>query len=299
MDVVFHKSRLLRAFTSLDLAEFVRWEAGLEKLLASGRQERTDAGGARQRAYGAGGEKSKLPTSRHKLLFILFYFKSYPTQEVMGFVFALSQPQVCEWVKRLTPLLGAVLGRMLLLPADMAALLAETPELLLLIDGTKRPIRQPKDKEDQKTNYSGKKKSHRLKNLLVTTGDERVVYLGPTSPGSMHDKKLADESGLIFPPGSVVVQDTGFQGYQALGAKTTLQPKKKPRSRELSASEKARNQLLGHYRVGVEHVLSGIKRFRIVFDAFRNLRRGLVDTVKEVAGGLHNLRVTTRGCTLA
>ena len=303
MDVVFHKPRLLRALTSLDLAEFVRLEAGLEQLLASERQEHTHAGGARQRAYGAGGEKSKLPTSRHKLLFLLFYFKSYPTQEVMGFVFALSQPQVCEWVKRLTPLLGAVLGRELLLPArrpaDMAALLAETPELLLLIDGTERPIRRPRDKEVQKTHYSGKKKSHRQKNLLVTTGDKRVVYLGPTRPGSVHDKKLADESGLIFPPGSMVVQDTGFQGYRAPGAQTTLQPKKKPRSRELFASEKARNQLLGHYRVGVEHVLSGIKRCRIVFDTFRNLRRGLVDTVMEVAGGLHNLRVTTRGCTLA
>ena len=303
MDVVFRKPRLLRALTSLDLAEFVRLEAGLETLLAAERCERTHAGGVRQRAYGAGGEQSKLPTARHKLLFILFYFKSYPTQEVMGFVFGLSQPQVCEWVKRLTPLLSAVLGRELLLPArrpaDMADLLAETPELLLLLDGTERPIRRPRDKDEQRKNYSGKKKSHRQKNLLVATGDKRVVYLGPTSPGSVHDKKLADESGLVFPAGAVVVQDTGFQGYQAAGAKATLQPKKKPRGRELLASEKARNRLLGHYRVGVEHVLSGVKRCRIVFDTFRNLRQGLVDTVMAVASGLHNLRITTRGCILA
>lgn len=33
---------------------------------------------------------------------ILFYFRNYPTQEVMGFVFGVSQSQVCEWVKRLT-----------------------------------------------------------------------------------------------------------------------------------------------------------------------------------------------------
>lgn len=303
MDVVFRKPRLLRALTSLDLGEFVRLEAALEARLRAERAERTHAGRVRQRAYGAGADKSKLPTTRLKLLFILFYFKSYPTQEVMGFVFGLSQPQVCEWVKRLTPLLGAVLGGELLLPArrpaDMAVLLAETPELLLLIDGTERPIRRPKDQDEQKTNYSGKKKGHRKKNLLVTTGDKRVVYVGATRPGSVHDKKLADESGLFFPPGAVVLQDSGLQGYQAPGAKETLLPRKKPRGGELLPAQKKRNRLLAHYRVGVEHAISGVKRCRIVFDTFRNLRAGLVDTVMEVAAGLHNLRVTTRGCTLA
>lgn len=303
MDVVFCKPRLLRALTSLDWGEFVRLEAGLEALLEAGRSEHTYDGQVRQRAYGAGVDKSKLPTARHKLLLILFYFKSYPTQEVMGVFFGISQPQVCEWVKRLTPLLAAVLGRELLLPArrpaDLQMLLADTPELLLLLDGTERPIRRPKDKDDQKTNYSGKKKGHRKKNLLVATGDKRVVYVGATRPGSVHDKKLADESALVFPPGAVVLQDLGLQGYQAAGAKETLLPKKKPRRRELLASEKARNKLLAHYRVGVEHAIAGLKRCRIVFDTFRNLRTGLVDAVMEVAAGLHNLRVTTRGGTLA
>ena len=303
MDAVFGKARLLRALTSLNLGEFVRLEAGLEALLAAARAERTHDGGVRQRAYGAGADQSKLPTTRHKLLFILFYFKSYPTQEVMGVFFGISQPQVGEWVRRLTPLLGAVLGREMLLPArrpaDMQKLLADTPELLLLLDGTERPIRRPKDEDDQKTNYSGKKKGHRKKNLLVATGDKRVVYVGATRPGSVHDKKLADESGLFFPPGAVVLQDSGLQGYQAPEARQTLLPKKKPRGGELLPAQKKLNRLLAHYRVGVEHAIAGVKRCRIVFDTLRNLRAGLVDTVMEVAAGLHNLRVITRGCTLA
>ncbi len=57
--------------------------------------------------------------------------------------------------------------------------------------------------------------------------------------------------------------------------------------------------MLGHYRLGVEHVICGGKRCRIVFGTFRNLYRGLLDSVMEVASGLYNLRVTTRGCTLA
>ena len=92
-------------------------------------------------------------------------------------------------------------GRELLLPARRPAdldtlLLKKVPELrLLVMDGVERPVRRPKDKDDQKKDYSGKKKAHRKKNLLISS-EKRVVYLGPTSPGSVHDKKLADESGL-------------------------------------------------------------------------------------------------------
>ena len=199
MEKVLGKARVLRALTSLDRGEFARLEAGLEKLLADRRERRHD-GGVRQRAFGAGGETSKLPTARAKLFFVLFYFKAYPLQEVMGVFFGLSQPQVCEWIKCLTPLVGSVLGHELLLPtrkpADLEAVLAEHPELLVIIDGTERPVRRPKDKDDQKKDYSGKKKAHRKKNLVVSSR-QKIAYLGATSPGSVHDKKLADESGLI------------------------------------------------------------------------------------------------------
>ena len=104
-------------------------------------------------------------------------------------------------------------------PADLETLLAGVPELrLLVIDGAERPIRRPKNKDHQKKDYSGKKKSHRKKNLLISS-EKRIVYLGPTSPGSVHDKKLADESGLTYPPDALVVKDTGFQGYEPPGCR--------------------------------------------------------------------------------
>jgi len=296
IDVVFGKARLLRAMTSLEAAEFTRLEAGLEKLLTEERQARRYDGGVRQRAYGAGGDTSKLPTARAKLLFLLFYFKAYPLQEVMAFFFEMSQPQACDWIRRLTPLVSTVLGRELFLPArrpaDLAAVLAEHPELMLVLDGVERPIRRPKDKDEQKKDYSGKKKAHRKKNLVVSSR-RKIVYLGETSPGSVHDKKLADESGLCYPPGTLLLKDTAFQGHEPPGTET-LQPKKKPRGRELHPIQKTINQLISRVRVGVEHVICGIKRCHIVTDTFRNRRRGFVDQVMEVASGLHNLRVATR-----
>lgn len=300
MDVVFRKPRLLRALTTLDLGEFERLLAAFEIVWQERRAGSTHHGQTRQRQPG-GGDKATLASPREKLFFILFYFKCYPLQEVMALFFGLSQPRVSHWVGELTALVNAALGRELLLPArkpvDLEKLLAETPDVLLLIDGTERPIRRPKNKDDQKTNYSGKKKSHRKKNLLVTR-EREVVYLGPTSPGSVHDKKLADESGLYFPPESVVLEDSGFQGYEAPGAGSTLRPKKKPRGRELSPAQKALNQLLSRYRVTVEHAISGVKRCRIVLDTFRGWRKNLVDEVMLAASGLQNLRVNTRTSTV-
>ena len=300
MDIerVCRQPKLLRALTSLDPQEFARIEAGLESLLAAERQERTHDGRVRQRAFGCGGATSKLPTARAKLFFLLFYFQCYPLQEVRGVLFGLSQPQACEWIKRLIPLVNSVLGRELLLPArrpaDLDTLLAAVPELrLLLRDGAERPIRRPKDKERKKEDDSGQQKAHRKKNLLLSSHERQIVCLGPTSPGSVHDKKLADESGLRFPADALVVKDTGFQGYEPPN-RPTLQPTKKPRGRQLYPWQKAINKLVSTVRVGVEHAISGVKRCRIVADTLRNLRAGFVDAAMELASGLHNLRVTPR-----
>ena len=120
-----------------------------------------------------------------------------------------------------------------------------------------------------------------------------MVYLGPTSPGSVHDKQLADESGLRFPADALVVKDTGFQGYEPPGC-ATLQPRKKPRGRELPAYSQTINKVISRVRVSVEHAIAGVKRCRVVADTFRNWRAGMVDQVMLAAAGLHNLRVTAR-----
>ena len=296
LERVFRKPKLLRTLTTLDPGEFERLAAAFDVAWQAQRDQRTFDGQARRRQRG-GGAKGTFPTTRAKLFFVLFYFKCYPLQEVTALLFGLSQGQVSHWVGELTPLVNAALGRELLLPArkpaDLEKLLAEVPDVLLLLDGSERPIRRPKNPADRKRDYSGKKKAHRKKNLLVTR-EREVVYLGPTSPGSVHDKKLADESGLCFPPESWVLEDSGFQGYEARGAGRTLRPKKKPRGGELSALDKALNRLLGRYRVTVEHAIGGVKRCRIVLDTFRNRRRGLVDAVMLAASGLQNLRVQTR-----
>ncbi len=210
----------MRALTSLEASEFERLLGRFEAPHVLARQRRTWDGHQRQRLPGAG-NLGALPTSRAKLLFILFYFKCYPLQEVTALLFGMSQPQVSVRVGQLTLPINAALGRELhrpaRRPADLERLLAEVPELrLLIVDGTERPIRRPKDKDQQRRDDSGKKKAHRKKNLLVTA-ERRVVYLGPAVGGSRHDKTLARESRRRFSVDTLLLKDSGLQGHEPAG----------------------------------------------------------------------------------
>ena len=177
--------------------------------------------------------------------------------------------------------------------ANVEAVLSACPSLEFIIDGTERPINRPKDKEKQKSHYSGKKKSHTVKNNVITERGGKVLYLSGTCEGKRHDKKLADDERYCFPPGSKLLQDTGFQGYRPKGA-TIIQPKKKPRGGELTSDEKILNRAISSLRVEIEHQIGGIKRCQIVVQNFRNRMDDFIDEVMETACGLHNFRLAHR-----
>jgi hypothetical protein len=245
-----------------------------------------------------GGRKPRLASIDMKLRFILVHVKLYPLQVVLGFLFGLSQPQANAWLHTVTPILRDALERRRLLPeregSRLAAVLAATEELVALLDGVERPKQRPTDPDQQRADYSGKKKGHRRKNIVVTTyRQRRVNFLSKTVEGRRHDKPIADEAALTFPDDIVLGQDTGLQGYGPPNVRL-CQPKKKPKGQDLSAAEKARNTLIARLRIRVEHVIAGIKRSRIVKDLFRNTKAGYDDLVMEVACGLHNVRAECR-----
>lgn len=290
-----NKPRILRSLTGLSPAAFdqlgVPFRKAYEQELEQAETQRETA---RQRHHG-GGRKASLETIQDKLLFILLYFKFYPIQELLGFLFGLSQPQANYWVHTLTPVLNKALGYEKQLPArktrEIEQVLAECPELEFIIDGTERPIQRPKEKQRQQENYSGKKKDHTVKNNVIThKPTKKIKALSPTVPGKKHDKKLADQEQYRFPPGSKLWKDTGFQGYEPEGV-ITYQPKKKPKGGELTSAEKEHNQVISKERIGVEHSIGGVKVFHIVRDIYRNHKQGFEDLIMETACGLHNLRL--------
>ena len=123
-----------------------------------------------------------------------------------------------------------------------------------------------------------------------------ILFLSGTQEGSRADKTIADFANYQLPEGSQLLQDLGFLAFTLDGV-DVLQPVKKPRGAELTEEQKAANQAFSRRRVRIEHVMSGVKRCRIVKDRIRLHRGGIRDLVMEVACGLHNLRLRFRPWT--
>ena len=225
--------------------------------------------------------------------------ETHPLQTMHGLQFELSQPQTNYWMHRLLPVLQRALAALGLAPERDASRVATSPLALEgapdgVIDGTERRRQRPTNAVQQKEQYSGKKKTHTDKNLvLINAHTTKVVYLGPTVAGKTHDKKAADAAQMVYPPNATLGKDTGFQGYEPAGV-LTQQPKKKPRGQELSVEDTFLNSLISSARVVVENVIAGVKRCRMVKDVLRLTTEGISDLVMEIACGLHNLRVSCR-----
>lgn len=148
-------------------------------------------------------------------------------------MFGLSQPRVNEWIHRLLPILKDALDDLGVLPerepehfAQSEARHRERPEFI--IDGTERRRQRPKNPEKQASAYSGKKKTHCDKNVVIVQAkSKRVGFLSQTYAGKTHDKKIVDSEPITYPPDTILSKDTGFQGYEPAGVQTQ-QPKKSP-----------------------------------------------------------------------
>ena len=224
----------LLALTGLARREFAELLPVFTRALAEAETALKPKPKKRQRAPG-GGRKPGLGPVEDKLLFILVYTKTYPLQVVQGEMFGMSQPSANEWIHFLLPVLRETLDRLGVLPerdgaqAPRAARRRGEPADLI-VDGVERRRQRPKDPKEQVIHYSGKKKTHSDKNVIVVnTASQRVSYLSPTLPGAAHDKALADYAKIQYPHNAILRSDSGFIGY-APSVRQHLQPKKNPRS---------------------------------------------------------------------
>ena len=161
----------------------------------------------------------------------------------------------------------------------------------VMIDGVERPTIRSQKEKSQRKHYSGKKKRHMRKNVVIVNAKKRILVLTPSKHGKVHDKKLADKALAVvrLPEEVALLADTGFVGIQKQHANTLI-PKKKPRGGLLTDADKAMNHLISSSRMVVEHAIGGMKRFRAVSDIYRN-KNGWDDQLVSVAAGLWNFHV--------
>jgi len=168
---------------------------------------------------------------------VLVYLKTYPLQAVLGQLFGLSTAQANYWLHHLLPVVRAALDDLGVLPErDGARIVRQIDQPVgaprLIIDGTERRRQRPKKTEKQAAHYSGKKKAHTDKNVLLVSGtSERIVFLSGTYAGKVSDKRIADEAQVDYPPGTTLSKDAGFQGYEPPVARTRQAKKKAARRR--------------------------------------------------------------------
>lgn len=154
--------RQLKALTGISGENFAVLTEAFTKVYQAEQQQAYEQG-LKQRRPG-GGQKGKLPSAKAKLLFMLYYFKTYPTFDVLGTHFDMARSKACKNVHRLTPILYKTLASLEVLPertfASAEALkttLANVDLEHLLVDVTERLCQRPSDDEKQRKHYSGKK----------------------------------------------------------------------------------------------------------------------------------------------
>ena len=167
MKIAIRDERQMRALTGVSIGQF---EILLEVFTMTYQQiqwQTYQAGvvaGTRQRQPG-GGQKGALPTMREKLMFLLYYFKVYPTFDVLGTQFGMARSKANENLHKLAPVLYESLVHLEVMPQREFATPDELLEALdsmetILVDVTERQQRRPQAAQAQRDYYSGKKTTH-------------------------------------------------------------------------------------------------------------------------------------------
>src|SRR3954449_11688966 len=146
---------------------------------------------------------------------------------------------------------------------DGASDLVARPIASFAHDGTERRIVRPQDPAEQTQCYSGKKKDHTVKNILLVNALLIILFLSETVGGRLHDKRLAEATPYPLPAGSRLLQDLGFMAF-TLPQVEILMPTRKPPGAELSPAQQRASQALPSRRLRSEHVKSSVKRCRVV-----------------------------------
>lgn len=165
MGLVIRDDRQMKALTGVSQAEFDFLLPVFSHVYHEAQQQRYHDGvasGKRSRKPGAG-IKGKLPTMTDKLMFVLYYYKTYPTFDVLGAQFDMVRSKANENLHKLSPILYDTLVHLGLMPYRELT----SPEALrdaldgvdqLIIDATERAFRRSQDDATQREYYSGKKK---------------------------------------------------------------------------------------------------------------------------------------------
>jgi len=281
---------IFRNLTGITVAVFDQLLPQLRPAYAAQRRQRLDRPD-RRRAFGGGDDFDLDPDDQ--FLLTIFWLRHYPTQEVLGYLFGVSDSTAKRAIDRCLPLLEAAGKDTMRMPdpgrgrrKDLATLLKDTPDVAVLIDTFEQAVQRPRKR--QKRFYSGKKKRHTLKSQVAIDEETgAIVDVAESVPGPTADITVLKESKLLkrLPAGVCGLGDLAYVGIaelhpEGLGAA----PRRKPRGRARPLADRRYNKAFARRRIGVEHGIGRLRRFQALTQTDRHFRKGHTARVRAVAG---------------
>lgn len=283
---------VFQSMTGLRVSEFDQLVDDVLPLYAAAEVERL-ARPDRERAIGAGHPFAL--SERDHILLTVVWLRLYPTQEVLGYLFGVSDTTVLRLIRQVLPVLEQAGRDTMRMPdpgkkrrRQLDDLLRDTPELAVVIDSFEQRVQRPRDKDEADGLYSGKKKQHTLKSQVAVDEDTgQVVDISQSVPGPTADITLLEESDLMnrLPEGVGGLGDTAYQGIarlhpQGLGAS----PRKKPRDKPRPPEDVAYNTAFSRRRIIVENTIGRLRRYQSITQTDRHHRQHHTERVVAIAG---------------
>lgn len=131
--------------------------------------------------------------------------------------------------------------------------------------------------------------------LGISSSNKKILYLSYCYVGKTHDYRILKEE---FSPQEDwfknfnVRLDSGYQGFaKDYKCRQAYLPTKTSKKHPLTDEQKLSNTELARQRVGIEHSIGRIKRYRITSDRLRMHDFGKYDDILEVCAGLWNFYI--------
>ncbi len=224
-----------------------------------------------QRAIG-GGDKADLSV-RDQILLTVIWLRMYPTHDVLGFLFDVSQPTVGRYIRHVLPVLERAGQASIRLPdpgrkrrRKLPDLVKDIPELAVVVDTFEQAVQRPKQAAERAAWYSGKKRAHTVKTQVVV--DENTGWLVDVSDsveGRSADITLLRQLGLLsrLPPDMACIGDTAYQGIAKLHHLGFSPCKRLGKNAPLLSEEQiAYNHAFACRRIIVENTINRLRSFQ-------------------------------------
>jgi hypothetical protein len=291
--------KIFLSMTGLRLNEFDELVDEVEPLYQAAELKRLSRPD-RQRDLG-GGDHPAL-SMRDQILLTVIWLRLYPTQDVLGYFFGVSQATVSTYLQRVLPMLEQDGRDRMRMPdpgrkrrRKLDELLRDMPDVMVVIDSFEQKVQRPKDATERDAWYSGKKKTHTIKSQVAVDEETGEVVDSPDSaPGPTADITLLEQSELLdnLPDGVGGMGDSGYQGIAKLHPKG-YSPRKKPRGKDRPPEDVAYNTAFSRRRIIVENTNNRIRRYQSLTQTDRNHRQNHTQRVRAVAG-LVNRQIRSR-----